>query len=189
MPSTLDHMARLPRDAELLGERGDLAVDAFRSFYERHLGAIRGYALGRVGPEAAEDIVSETFSEAWSSRSSFDVRAASGRPWLYGIATNVVARHRAREERWLEANRVAMSGADGAPSGAVTAYALDPELVYAIGELGPGLRDVFLLTALADLTVVETARALGITAVAARVRLHRARTQLRAALTQGAQHA
>ena len=189
MSPTLEHTALVPDDAHLIGQRGEEAAEAFRSLYERHVAAIRGYALGRVGPEAAEDIVSETFAEAWSARSSFDATATSARPWLYGIATNVVARHRAREERWLEANRLAARSTDGASTGAVTAYTLDPQLAHAIGELGPGLRDVFLLIALADLTVVQCARALGITAVAARVRLHRARTHLRVALTKGADHA
>jgi RNA polymerase sigma-70 factor (ECF subfamily) len=177
----LDHPpTNAPSDAELLASG---TVAAFRSVYERHAGAVRGYALGRVGPDGADDVVSETFAEAWTARSKFDARASNARPWLYGIATNVIARHREREERWIEANRRA-TATHARPGSEPTAYELDPHLALAIGELSPSLRDVLLLTALGELSVAETARALGMTTVAARVRLHRARRQLTDALTK-----
>ena len=180
-PRTLDDATSMER-----ARGGD--TESFRIVYERHAAAVRGYALGRVGPSGTDDVVSETFAEAWRARASFDPRAPSARPWLYGIATNVVARHREREERWLVANqRAASSAVDVVDE--PTAYSIDPELARAIGLLAPALRDVFLLTSLAELSVAETARALGTTAVAARVRLHRARQQLRATLSEGADHA
>ena len=72
--------------------------DAFRAFYERHVGAVLGYVAGRVGPAAAEDLASETFVEAWNARSRFDPRMRSARPWLYGIAPHV-CRNLTRSQR------------------------------------------------------------------------------------------
>ena len=162
-------------DASLLAQAAARNQHAFRTVYDRHVSAIRGYALGRVGPDAADDVVSEAFAIAWRSCAGFDPSATSARPWLYGIATNVVARHRDQERRWMERLE------DSAPPtvDAPTAFELDPALCRAIAGLSPALRDVLLLTALADLSVAEAGRALGITATTARVRLLRARRILR----------
>ena len=183
MTPVLDHAAAAPGDATLVARACDGDVDAFRRLYERHVGAVRGYALGRVGPAVADDVVSETFLEAWTARSRFRPDAASARPWLYGIATNVVARHREHEERWIE-SRGAARATSGVETPEPTAYELDPDLARAIGRLAPAQRDVLLLTALADLRITDAARALGISTVAARVRLHRARSIVAAALEE-----
>ena len=163
-----------PSDRGLLARSTDGDQDAFRTFYERHVGAVFGYVSGRVGPGAAEDLTSETFVEAWNARSRFDPRMRSARPWLYGIATNVVARHREREERWLASIDTARERTDDRvePLG----IQVDIDLARALRRLSPPLRDVLLLTAIADLRVADAARALGISTVAARVRLHRARS-------------
>lgn len=185
MTSIHDDRPELANDAALLGRAVSGDEGAFRSLYERHVGAVRGYVIGRVGPDHADDIVSETFADAWRACVRFDPRAASARPWLYGIATNVVARHREREQRWIDHRT---RSATAAPPGHVpepTAYDLDPQLAAAVGRLSPALRDVLLLTALADMSVAEAGRALQITATTARVRLLRARRQVQQFLEGG----
>lgn len=181
MTLTQQEPTALATDATLLvrARTGDEA--AFRVIYDRHIGAIKGYALGRVGPDAADDIVSETFATAWRACERFDTGATSARPWLYGIATKVIARHREREQQWIERQERRLAGVSTSTP-EPTAYELDPELAHAIAGLSPALRDTLLLTALADLSVAEAGRALGISATTARVRLLRARRQVRQSL-------
>ncbi len=168
-------------DSELVRRASDGDDQAFNAIYERHVGAIRGYVVGRIGPDAADDVVSEVFLVAWRAAERFDPSATSARPWLYGIATNVMAKHRELEARWIAQHR-AESQATGRSTGELTAYHLDPELVRAIGTLSPSHRDVLLLTALGELPVADVARALGIRQSTARVRLLRARRHVRGVL-------
>lgn len=153
------------------GDRG-----AFRVVFERHVDAVRGYVAMRVGRDAADDVVAETFATAWHQRARFRRDAASARPWLYGIATNMVRRDRDAEQRW-QASVVAaqQQPAPGDPSSdSDDAFGIDVVL-RAVARLKPHERDVLLLTALAELSPAEIADALGISNVAVRVRLSRAR--------------
>ena len=179
------HRSATQADAALLARAADGDTDAFREVYGRHAGAVRGYLAGRVGPDAIDDLVSETFEAAWRAIGRFDGLAASARPWLYGIATNVVGRHREREARWYA--RLATAPTAPLVSAEPTAFDLDPALVRAIGTLSPSLRDVLLLTALGELSLVEVAQLLDIRTTTARVRLHRARRLVRSAL-EGSVH-
>src|SRR5262249_42793410 len=52
------------------------------------------YVAGRLDTQAADDIAAETFLIAFGHRDRFDPERGSLRPWLFGIATNLVARHR-----------------------------------------------------------------------------------------------
>ena len=74
-------------DAELIRAGG---ADQFAVVYDRHAAAIYRWARSRVGDHAA-DLTAETFARAWLSRRSFKDRAdGSARPWLFGIAQNVL---------------------------------------------------------------------------------------------------
>jgi DNA-directed RNA polymerase specialized sigma24 family protein len=63
------------------------------------LDEIHGYVARRLGASLAEDVASETFLIAFDRRRRYDVAYPSARPWLYGIASNLVARHRRAEVR------------------------------------------------------------------------------------------
>lgn len=174
-----------PTDGALMVtvQRGDAV--AFRMVFERHVDAIRGYVAARVGPDVGDDLVSETFATAWQLRDRFDLTVTSARPWLYGIATMMVRRHRAAEQRWVdaaegEARLGAGRGAQVLGSGVGTT--ISAPLRRAMELLTALERDVLLLTALADASPREVARMLGISHVSARVRLSRARRKLAAAL-------
>jgi len=66
---------------------------AFAALFDRHARVIWGYACRRVGPAAADEVVNETFLRAFSGRSGYDVGLPDARPWLFGIATNVIREH------------------------------------------------------------------------------------------------
>lgn len=174
-------------DAELV--RASLSGDreAFRLLFERHVGAVRAYLVARLGPDAADDAVVETFTAAWGARAKFRLDADSARPWLYGIATVQAKRHRSAEQDWHRASlaerRLALAESPPEPHDPPE---LSRELAVGLAQLRPSEREILLLVALGDLTVAMAARAAGITAVAARIRLHRARKALTPILTAAA---
>jgi RNA polymerase sigma-70 factor, ECF subfamily len=64
----------------------------------------------RLGPDAADDIVAETFLLAFRQRESYDLACRDALPWLYGIATRLIGRHRRQEIRLYRA--LARTGTD-----------------------------------------------------------------------------
>ncbi|MEE3920573.1 sigma factor [Micromonospora sp. BRA006-A] len=58
---------------------------------------IHRYLARRLGSAAADDLVAETFLAAFRRRDRFDTGRPNARPWLYGIATNLVAQQRRAE--------------------------------------------------------------------------------------------
>ena len=160
----------------------------FAEVYNRHAAVIHRYLLRRLGAEVAEDLTADTFTAAFRSRSRFDAtQAATARPWLYGIASNLAARHRRHEVRGLRAlartgiDPVAHSWVEQADQRLV-AQASNRPLAQALADLSAGDRDVLLLVAWADLTYAEVAQALQLPVGTVRSRLNRARRKVRAAL-------
>jgi RNA polymerase sigma-70 factor (ECF subfamily) len=176
---TSEHRSE-PGDVELLA---DESGEGFRAFFDRHVGAVFGFLVVRVGPGGADDLVSETFAIAWTKRATYRADVGSARSWLYGIAANVVRQHRDLEARWLtsvEAER--STNADAAVAAAPEIDDVDPQLAGIVASLPPSERDVLLLVATSGMSATEAARHLEISTVAARVRLHRARRKVVAEL-------
>jgi DNA-directed RNA polymerase specialized sigma24 family protein len=84
--------------------------EAFGELYTRHFASVYRYVAGRPGPDVADDRAAETFLAAFRRRVKFDPARGAVRPWLYGIATNLVAAHHRSESRWYAA--LARAGAD-----------------------------------------------------------------------------
>jgi RNA polymerase sigma factor (sigma-70 family) len=173
-------------DAVLI-ERSWRDPDCFADVFDRHYGEIHGYAARRLGAGLADDVASETFLIAFDKRLRYDTTQPDAGPWLYGIASNLIARHRRREVRRYRA--FARAGATDAVdghadrvAGRLDARALRARLAAALVEVSDRDREVLLLVAWAGLSLEEAARALGIPAGTARSRLHRARQKTRAAL-------
>jgi RNA polymerase sigma-70 factor (ECF subfamily) len=173
-------------DAALI-ERSWHEPEAFAALYDRHAGLIHRFAGRRLGDQAADDVVAETFLAAFRRRTRYDLRRADARPWLYGIAANVIGKHRRAEVRMLRA--FARTGADPVAAGhsdrvdsQVCAAAVQRDLAAALAGLQAGDRDVLLLIAWADLSYEETAAALRIPVGTVRSRLNRARRKVREAL-------
>src|SRR5262245_11487226 len=77
--------------------------DRFTGIFDRHFDAIYGYTARRLGRDVADDVGAAVFVEAFAGRTRFDSSRADARPWLYGIATNLIHRHRRTEARRLRA--------------------------------------------------------------------------------------
>jgi RNA polymerase sigma-70 factor (ECF subfamily) len=167
-------------------EAAVVARPAFAELFDEHFDAIHGYLRGRVG-EAAEELAAETFARALAGYERFDPARGDARPWLFGIATNVVHGHRRAERRRLRAyaREAGRAGPPPAPPDVparLDAAAQARVAGRAIARLPAGERDVLLLVAWADLTYEEVAGALGVPVGTVRSRLHRARLAVRAAL-------
>ena len=68
--------------------------DAFGALYERHAEGLLGYFARRTfDPEAAAELVAETFAEAFASRRRFRDRGSGAAGWLYGIARHQLGRY------------------------------------------------------------------------------------------------
>jgi RNA polymerase sigma factor (sigma-70 family) len=171
---------RRPREPRLAGR--EEAEARFDRLYAEHCRAVLAYALRRAADsQDAADVVAETFLVAW--RRLDDVPSAeAARLWLYGVARNAWAnqqRSERRRERLTERLRRELPAAlqavpPPAPqTGAVRA---------ALRRLGPEDQEILRLAGWEELMPGEIATVLGISQVAARSRLHRARHRLRAAL-------
>lgn len=149
---------------------------AFGAVFDRHFDAVHGYARRRVGDALGEEIAAETFTRAFDHRSRYDLRHADARPWLLGIAGNLLRRHWRTERRRLAAQARAHAGEAAAVPNSPTELA---EVTAALDRLSKDERDVLLLYALADLTYDEIAVALDTPVGTVRSRLARARRRLR----------
>lgn len=173
-------------DAEMISASiGDPPV--FGAIFDRHASTILRYLVRRVEPAAAEGLLGEVFRIAFEQRALFDTARMSARPWLYGIASNLVARHRRSEHRRLHAMaRLAAQQQIDHPDlvGDRAARLVDAaetwsRLAAAIAALPVVERETLMLYAWEDLTYDDIADALGVPVGTVRSRLNRARKRLR----------
>lgn len=172
-----------PSDAEVIARSID-DPQSFAAIFDRHAGLLFRFLIRRVGRDAADELLGETFRVAFERRDSFDTSYATARPWMYGIASNLVARHRRSEGRRLAAiaqlavapQPVALADAVAAD---VDARRLFPRVIDAVAALPDGERDALLLYAWEELSYEEVAAALAIPVGTVRSRLNRARTKIR----------
>jgi RNA polymerase sigma-70 factor (ECF subfamily) len=161
--------------------------ERFGRIYDLHFPGIYGYIASRLGPDDADDLTAETFIDAFRRRASFDPARGAVRPWLFGIATRLVAQHRRAEARRYRA--LARTPAEPDPGGhddrvaaRVSAQARRGPLLRALAELSDDDRDVLLLIALGGLSYEEVATALSIPPGTVASRLSRARRKVRGVL-------
>jgi RNA polymerase sigma factor (sigma-70 family) len=139
----------------------------------------------------ADEIAAETFVLAFRLRGRYDSRAADARPWLFGIAANLVRRHWRTERRRLRA--YARTGVDPICDETpeverhVDAAAAGPQLAGALASLSGNEREVLRLFAWAELGYEDISAALGIPTGTVRSRLSRARAHVRELLAPSGQ--
>src|SRR5690242_12286544 len=87
---------------------------SFGELFDRHATTMFRYFVRRVGPDDADSLLGELFRIAFEKRDGFDTERSEARPWLYGIASNLLARHRQREARRLDATARSVNAAASA---------------------------------------------------------------------------
>jgi RNA polymerase sigma-70 factor (ECF subfamily) len=167
----------------------ELAELRFADLYRDHVRELLGYALRRrADSDDAADVVAETFLIAWRRLGDVPL-GGEARLWLYGTARNVLAnqeRSTRRRNRLTERLRDELRRQLPAPR---------PQEAGAFAEalagLGEADRELLMLIGWEELTPSEAAEVLGISPLAARTRLHRARRRLHRRLAEdpgGSQH-
>ena len=166
--------------------KGD--ADGFAAVYDQNLARTYRHALRLAGNRHdAEDLVAATFMELWRRRSRVRLVGGSVLPWLLVTVTNL-DRNRTRGLRRyrsllasLPRDQVTSPAADCVVEEIATRSAA-AEVRDALRQLTPPDAAVFSLVAFEEYTPAQAAEVLGISAGAARTRLHRARQRLAAKL-------
>lgn len=154
--------------------------DAFLDLFWRHGPAVHAYLARRTGRQYADDLLGEVWVRAFKGRANYDARWPDARPWLYGIARNVLRAH------WRHGGRPEFASADALASdpwpdadSRLDAAAALETLSQTLATLPEDEREVLLLVTWEQLTPAEAALTLGIPQGTARSRLHRALSALR----------
>ena len=165
---------------------------AFATLFDRHAAPLHRYLTKRVGQQTAEDLVGETFATAFRARTSYDRSYPDARPWLFGIATNLVRHHwRAESKRSrtaLTALEVRHEDDSEDIIARVTLSSHAQTISEALAQLDDSYLDVLLLIAGPGFSYEQVALALGIPVGTVRSRLFRARQQLRELLGDSRQY-
>lgn len=170
-------------DSQII-RRSLVRTEAFAELFDRHARAVNAFAAYRIGSDDAEDVLSETFLVAFRRRTDFDLSAESAAPWLLGIASRLIRRHRAVEARqWrsfaaaVGQNVASLGGLDDAMR-RVDAEREVRALRERIAALTPKDRETLLLYAWQGLSYEDIAEALGVPVGTVRSRLNRVRKRL-----------
>ncbi len=150
----------------------------FSWLFEAHYALVHAFAERRVGRDLADEVTAETFLVAWRR---LEVVPAEPLPWLYGVARNVVLRHRRTSARQAK-TRELIARERPRPVGEDDGE--HARLWRAWEQLSDTDREVLSLTAWEELSVRDAARVLGVPASVFSVRLHRARRRLERHLQQ-----
>jgi RNA polymerase sigma factor (sigma-70 family) len=163
-----------------------LPLEEFEQVYRRNVDALMGYFARRCRePQTVADLTSETFVRAVDGFARFDPRRGSDRAWLFGIAAHVFAHH--CEQSAGGRNAVARLGGHRPLdedeieelAGRIDAEREGAALMQRFAQLPDVDRAAIELVDLEGFSPVEAAQALGVSRVAFRKRLSRARSRLR----------
>ncbi len=163
------------------GKRAVMGL-SFDAVFEAEFAPLYRYLRRRVGPDLAQDLAAATFGTAYAKWDRFD-QTRPVRPWIYGIAANLVRHHWRGERRMLRAyQRTGVDPVIGPEDEAISrldASAQRRQLAAALADLRPQEREILLLHAWADLSDGEIAAALSLPVGTVKSRLHRTRERLR----------
>jgi RNA polymerase sigma-70 factor (ECF subfamily) len=183
-PSASRRETERTSDPQLLRQLAGGEIGALGELYDRHSETLRRFvARATSDAEDVDDLVHATFLEAAKSAARYDGRA-SCRPWLAGIAAQLVRRRRRSFGRLFEVLSSLRS---------VRATTMDPrpamqarsDVERALGRITEAKRITLLLAEVEGLSCAEIAEALGVPIGTVWTRLHAARRELRHALGEG----
>ncbi len=170
-------------DVELFAAMSAGNLTALGVLYDRHHPGVRRFVLRTAGGGAdTEDLVHDIFLTAARVAGTYDDRAGA-RPFLLGIAANIVRSRRQKQARW----RVALGLLEGALTGVLRRTPEDGAseteqlrlLDVALARLSEEKRLVLVMVELEELSGEEVAAALGIPVATVWTRLHYARAEVR----------
>ena len=176
-----------PSDAPLWAEAQRGSTAAFAELFDRHADAVYRYTVVRLHqPQAAEEVVSVVFAEAWRQRHRIELLDGSLRPWLFGVARNQASRTTRQHVRQLRRDQLLVAGAVPDHAAAV-ADGIDAardlgRVLDAIDELPDEGREPLVLHVWGELSHEQIARELGVSVGTVKSRIHRARRRLATAL-------
>ena len=183
---------RVLSDAQVI-EASITEPRVFETIFDRHFEPVHRFAVGRVGPQDAPDVVAETFARAFDRRHRFALDKPSALPWLFGIAVNVCRERSRRSDRGVRATtRMAVRTElltepfENALADRIDAERLLPELINALRTLSDDEYALLMLATESGLSYEEMAETLDIPVGTVRSRLARARKRVRAALRSSA---
>lgn len=159
--------------------------EAFADLYEEHARGVYNHAFRLTGDwSTAEEVMSETFLEAWRTREKIEPHGGSLRPWLWGIATNKArnANRGVRRRIAFLARRPATDEVTDFADESVSRLDGGRELAavhQALALLRRPEQEVLALCVWSGLDYAEAGEALGIPVGTVRSRLSRARSRLR----------
>lgn len=158
--------------------------EAFTEIFERHFAAVHRYLARRAGRDRADDLASQAFLVAFQRRGDYREGLGSARPWLLGIATNLLREDHRSEQRVLTtitqlSNEAWVSGTRSAGG-----ELRDDDLANALVRLDADQRDALLLHVWGELSYAEIAKSLNVPIGTVRSRIFRACAALRAELRQ-----
>ncbi len=174
----MEHSGRSPSGNSVL----DRDEQWFEALFTRFHGPVRAYASRRA-PDDADDIVADVFAVAWRKRDGVPDNAL---PWLYAVAAReMLHTFRAHDRRDRLSARLQVTASLVHPDPAEQIVGrLDAQapVSRALALLSESDAEVLRLWAWEHLEPTEIALVLGISSVASRVRLHRARRRLESIL-------
>lgn len=161
--------------------------ERFERLYRDNFRVVLRFALARIDPERAKDVVSDTFLVAWRR---LDDVPDEPRLWLLGVARRVIAgQFRSDARREALALRLRATRGSGAGHADLSGPLAEREQVLAaFATLGERDREVLRLITWDGLDAADAAEVLGVTKLAFAVRLHRARRRLERELELTAEH-
>src|SRR5262245_34759675 len=154
----------------------------FDTLYQRYARDVYRFALYLSGrPDEADDITAETFVRAWTSRQP--IRVGTVKAYLFMIARNLYRAGLRERGRTAELEETIRDPRPRPDTSAADRLALRDVLarMQTLPEID---RTVLLMRAHDDLSYEEIAAAVGISVAAAKVKVHRARARLAAAVTK-----
>jgi RNA polymerase sigma-70 factor (ECF subfamily) len=173
-----------PTDRELLARAQSGNADAFGTLFERHGPTVLQFCFRRTADAAvAEDLTSIVFLEAWRKRAKLELFQESARPWLLGVALNVIRSQRRTQRRHADALSRVPAAESPEPESERAIARIDAErqmrvLLETVSKLNRREREVLELCVWAELSTEEAAQTLGVSVGAVRSRLSRARRRL-----------
>ena len=178
------HQVR-PSDEELWSSIAAGDELAFGRLFDRYSRPVYNHAFRLTGSWAtAEDVTQATFLVAWRRRHDARLVEGSALPWLLVVATNAVRSEWRSARRWLALLRrlPAERYAEGDIAEEVSARLDDErrmaEVLSVVRRLSPAEREAVALCLWSGVSYPDAASVLGISEVAVRSRVSRARSRL-----------